>query len=424
MRQSQIFVKTQRYAPAEEEANNAKLLIRAGFINKEMAGVYSYLPLGLMTLRNIESVIREEMNAIGGQEVLMTTLQDPEVWKKSNRWVEEEVDASKGLPWFKTKLSKGGELGIANTHEEALANILRHHISSYKDLPKYIYQIQTKFRNELRAKSGILRGREFLMKDLYSFSKDEKEFRIFYEKCAETYMKIFSRVGLGGITYRTFASGGAFSKFSDEFQTISDVGEDTIYVDNKKNIAINKEVYTDEVINSLGLTRNSLIEKKSIEVGNIFPLGINYSKALGLSFKDENGASHNAFMGSYGIGISRLMGTIVEVNHDEKGLVWPEEVAPFKVHLIELKKGLGEKLYERLSRDQADLHHNGNKVFYDDRDIGAGDKFNDSDLIGIPYRAVVSEKTGGKIELKKRNETKTELITYEFLAKLLQERRD
>src|SRR3989344_5178171 len=230
MLQSQLFTKTRREAPKDDVAKNAQLLIRAGFLHKEIAGVYSYLPLGLRVLKNLEKIIREEMNAIGGQEILMTTLQDPALWKKTDRWVDEEVNPQTGLPWFKTALTGGGELGIANTHEEALTNILTKYVSSHRDLPIYAYQFQNKFRNELRAKGGIMRCREFLMKDLYSFNTDEASFRAFYEKCAEAYMKIFARAGIGEKTYRTFASGGAFSKFSDEFQTVCEAGEDTIYI--------------------------------------------------------------------------------------------------------------------------------------------------------------------------------------------------
>lgn len=413
MRQSELFTKTLREAPRDEEAKNAKLLIRGGFIDKTMAGVYSYLPLGLRVLRKVENIIREEMNAIGGQELLLTTLQDSEVWKASGRWDDEVVDN-----WFKTHLHdgksfhKGSELGIANTHEEPLTALLRKHISSYRELPRYIYQIQTKFRNELRAKSGIMRGREFLMKDLYSFSKSEEEFREFYEKCAAAYLKIYERAGIGHLTFRTFASGGSFSKFSDEFQTITDAGEDTIYLNRAKKVAINKEVYNDEVLSKLGFKKDELEEVRAIEVGNIFPLGTRFSDSLGLNFVDESGKKNPVIMGSYGIGLGRLIGTVVEVLADERGIVWPESIAPFKVHLIELKGASGEKLYK-------DLQANGVEVFYDDRDVSAGEKFADADLLGIPWRAVVSQKTEGKIELKRRNEETSKLVSLEEVFSLV-----
>jgi len=285
MRQSELFTKTQKTAPKDEESINAKLLIRAGFIHKEMAGVYTYLPLGLRVLKKIENIIREEMNAIDGQELLMTTLQDPSLWKKSGRWSDKVVDN-----WFKSKLAGGGEVGIANTHEEPLVALLGHHVSSYRDLPLFIYQFQTKFRNELRAKSGIMRSREFLMKDLYSFSRSEEEFKEFYETCAKAYERIFTRVGIGDKTYRTAAAGGSFTTgLTDEFQTISLAGEDTIFVDKAKRLAVNNEVYTNEVVLALGLKKQDLVKKKAIEVGNIFPLGTKYSEALGSRSKKHGG---------------------------------------------------------------------------------------------------------------------------------------
>jgi len=387
MRQSQLFTRTRKSAPKDEVAKNAQLLIRGGFIHKEMAGVYSYLPLGLRVQNNIMRVIREEMNAIGGQEIVLSALQSPAPWKKSDRWRDDAIDV-----WFKTALKGGGELGLATTHEEPLTALMAEYISSYKDLPRYVYQFQTKFRNELRPKSGVMRSREFIMKDLYSFSRNEQEFREFYEKCAGAYKKIFDRVGIGEKTFRTFASGGTFSRFSDEFQTICAAGEDTIYVNREKGIAVNKEVYSDEVLSELGIRKEELKEEKAIEVGNIFPLGTRFSDALGLRFKDDTGASVPVVMGSYGIGPGRVMGAIVEVLSDEKGIVWPKEVAPFQAHLVAISGGNKDVIAE------ADNLHNlltehGIETLYDDRDVRAGEKFADSDLIGIPTRLVISEKT-------------------------------
>lgn len=299
--------------------------------------------------------------------------------------------------WFKTKLLNGTEVGIASTHEEPLTNLLRDHISSYKDLPAYIYQFQTKFRNEVRAKSGIMRTREFIMKDLYSFNRGEKDFKEFYEKCADAYMKIFARLGIGDITYRTKAAGGSFtSSMTDEFQTVCPAGEDIIYVHKERKIAVNKEVYTDDVLRELGLPKDEMEEVKAVEVGNIFPLGCKYSEKLGLMYKDESGEQKPVVMGCYGIGPGRVMGTIVESLSDEKGIVWPKEIAPFTLHLITLS-GEGEELYERLQAA-------GIEVLFDDRDVNAGSKFADSDLIGIPYRAVVGGKNAqeGKIEVVTR----------------------
>jgi len=380
-------------------SKNAQLLIRAGFIHKEMAGVYDYLPLGLRVLNNICNIIREEMGAIGGQEVSLSHLQNPEIWKTTDRWDDIKVDN-----WFKTKLKNDTELGLGFTHEEPLTALLREHVQSYRDLPIYPYQITSKFRNEMRAKSGIMRGREFLMKDMYSFTTNQEELDNFHEKCAGAYMRIFDRFGIGERTYRTFASGGVFSKYSDEFQTISESGEDSIFVSRKRRIAVNKEVCSDEVLTDLGLSRSELEEKKAIEVGNIFKLGTRFSEPLGFLYTDENGAKKPVIMGSYGIGPSRLMGTIAEVLSDEKGLVWPESVAPYKIHLVEISAKEGKGVQTHAKKLYAHLVQEGIEVLMDDRELPAGQKFADADLIGIPYRVVVSEKTmaSGKLELKNR----------------------
>ena len=415
MRQSQLFTKTRKEGPKDEVSKNAELLIRAGFIQKEMAGVYDYLPLGLKVLKKIENIIRQEMSIVGGQEFLMTTLQDPEIWQKSGRWDDKIVDN-----WFKTKLNSGAELGVANTHEEPITNMLLHFIKSYKDLPVYVYQFQTKFRNELRAKSGLMRGREFLMKDLYSFNKTEEDFRKFYESVAEAYMRIFEKVGLGDITFRTLAAGGSFSVgLTDEFQTISNAGEDVIYIDRAKKVAINKEVYNDENISKLGLNKSALEEVKSIEVGNIFPLGTKYSEVLSLTIKDDDGKSKPVVMGSYGIGLGRLMGTVVEVLSDESGIIWPKEIAPFAVHLVRL--GVNEKTVSFAEELYSDLRKRGIDVLYDDRDLRHGEKFADSDLIGIPVRFVISDKTvaENKIEVKYRTSKDSELMSADEALKIL-----
>jgi prolyl-tRNA synthetase len=384
MRQSKLFTKTRRDAPSDEVAKNAQLLVRAGYIHKEMAGVYDYLPLGLRTLNKIIGIIREEMNALGGEEVLLSALQDSKSWKKSGRWDDAVVDV-----WFKTALKSGGELGLANTHEEALTALMTGQISSYKDLPRYVYQFQTKFRNETRAKSGIMRAREFIMKDLYSFSKNDTEHQAFYDKAAAAYERIFARAGVGEMTYRTFASGGSFSKYSHEFQTVCDAGEDTIHIDPQKKLAVNKEVYDDEeVYATSGIDKSSLTEAKAIEVGNIFTLGTKFSEALGLNYKDADGKDAPVFMGSYGIGPGRLMGTIVELLSDEKGLVWPESVSPFTYHLVSLGKA-GDDICSTADELYDDMCKRGVEVLYDDRDMSAGQKFIDSDLLGISKRIVV-----------------------------------
>ncbi len=406
MRQSHLFTKTRREAPSEEVSQNAQLLIRGGYIHKEIAGVYDLLPLGLRVMEKIRALIREEMNALGAQEVLLSALQDPEIWKATGRWEEEKIDV-----WFKTELKAGGIVGLGATHEEPMARMMTNHVHSYRDLPKYIYQFETKFRNELRARSGIMRGREFTMKDMYSFTRTEAELEAFYENAGVAYENVFRRAGIGDLTYLTFATGGMFSKFSHEFQCVSTAGEDTIFIDTDKRIAVNEEVMNEEVLAELKLDRNSLIETKAIEVGNIFKLGTSYSMPLGLTYKDESGKDIPVVMGSYGIGLGRLMGTIVEVLCDEQGIVWPESVAPFRYHLLDLSQG-DEKV--RLFADQlyADLVSSGAEVLYDDRDFRAGEKFADSDLIGIPYRIVVGKHaTDKEIEFVTRKDGAKKLVT-------------
>ena len=414
MRQSQLFTKTRKDAPKDEISKNAELLIRAGFVHKEMAGVYAYLPLGLKVLNKIEGIIREEMDRVGGQELQLTALQDKALWEKTDRWDDEKVDN-----WFKTEIKAGGEAGLAITHEEPLTRIMSEYVSSYRDLPVYAYQFQTKFRNEMRAKSGIMRGREFLMKDLYSFSQDEESHKDFYDKVREAYKTIFKRVGLGEFTYVTFASGGIFSKFSEEFQAVSDAGEDLIYLDEEKGIAVNQEVLNDEVLSELGLDRSKLVEKKAIEVGNIFSLGAKFSEPLNLKFKTESGELKSVIMGSYGIGLGRLMGTVVEVLADEKGIVWPETIAPYRFHLLAISESeevgkFADEVYEKLTGIGVD-------VLYDDRDLMPGEKFNDADLVGIPTQIIVGKKAieSKMIEIKNRKTGEIELKSLEDVLRAL-----
>src|SRR3990167_5074718 len=413
MRQSKLFTKTRREAPSDEVALNAQLLIRAGYIHKEMAGVYAYLPLGIRVVEKIKKIVREEMDALGGQEIIMTSLQRKELWEVTDRWSDENVDV-----WFKSKLANGTEVGFGWSHEEPITDMMKHFVGSYRDLPAYPYQFQTKLRNELRAKSGIMRGREFVMKDMYSYTKDEAAHEKFYNSAIEAYKRIFERVGLGDRTYFTFASGGAFTEFSHEFQTISDVGEDVIYIHKGKNIAVNKEVLIPEVLEKLGVTENELEEAKSTEVGNIFSFGDVKSKQLGLSYRDENGEEKPVILGSYGIGITRLMGTLVEIFADEKGIVWPEAVAPFRVHLVSLVPGdvttaYADSLYE-------DLVRAGIEVLYDDRDARAGEKLADSDLLGIPTRLLIGKETieTGKVEVVDRKSGEVKRVARDEIVGL------
>ncbi len=405
MKQSHLFTKVRKELPADEVSINAQLLLRAGYIHKEMAGVYAYLPLGWRVMNKVMQVIREEMNVVGGQELFLTSLQDSKKWKDTGRWSDEVIDV-----WFRTTMANGTEVGLANTHEEAIAQVMINHIHSYKDLPVVAYQFQTKFRNELRAKSGIMRSREFIMKDMYSFSRNKEEHDAFYEKAQQAYINVFERLGIGNVTYFTFASGGSFSQFSHEFQTVSEVGEDTIYIDEEKGIALNKEVYTDEVMEMLGVKKDTLVEKAAVEVGNIFTLGTKYAEALNLSYTDEDGSVNPVFMGSYGIGPGRVMGAIVELLHDDKGIVWPDAIAPFRFHLVNLNKDSvqADSVYDSLQRAGFD-------VLYDDRSASAGAKLAEADLLGMPYRLVIGSRTGDKVEHTVRKTGKSDLYSVDEL---------
>jgi len=414
MKLSQLFTKTRKEVPADEVSRNAQLLIRAGFVHKEMAGVYSYLPLGLKVLNKVADIVRQEMNAVGGQEILMTALQVKERYEATGRWDDTVVD-----DWFKTKLINGTEVGLGFSHEENLSPIVKEYVNSYKDLPFAAYQIQTKFRNELRSKSGIMRGREFLMKDMYSYALNQKQHDDYYEKVKQAYHRIFERLGIGDKTFLTFASGGSFAKYSHEFQTLTEVGEDTIYLDRAKKVAINKEVYSDEVIKELGVDKNKLEEVRGIEVGNIFSLGTKFTEPFDVTVEDEKGNTTTLIMGCYGIGISRVMGAIVELLADDKGLVWPENIAPAKVIICRL--GEEDDVVKEADNLYEELREQGIEVLYDDRDVRPGEKFADADLIGIPYRVVVSQKTleQDKFELKKRTEKEAKLVNKTELIKTL-----
>lgn len=409
MKLSKLFTKTLKDAPADEVAKNAQLLIRAGFVYKVMAGVYAYTPLGLRVLENIKQIVREEMNAIGGQELIMSSLQKKETWESTGRWDDEVVDV-----WFKSDLKDGTEVGFAWSHEEAILEMLKPYIQSYKDLPVSVYQFQTKLRNELRAKSGIMRGREFVMKDLYSLHATQEDMDAYYEQVIAAYKRCFERFGIGESTFVTFASGGAFTKFSHEFQTICDAGEDILYANEDHSVAVNEEVL-DEATEEIGINKAELKPVKSAEVGNIFKFGTEKSEKMDIVFTDKEGKEMPVYLASYGIGITRVMGVIVEKMADEKGIVWPENIAPAKVHLISLGADEeAEKLYEL-------LQEKGIEVLYDDRDVRAGEKFADADLIGIPHRVVVSKKSleAGGYEYKNRKETDSKIVSEAELLKLL-----
>lgn len=412
MRVSQLFTKTSKTAPADEVAKNAQLLIRAGFVYKVMAGVYAYTPLGLRVLENIKQIVREEMNAVNGQELIMTNLQPKELWETTTRWDDDIVDV-----WFKTKLKDDTELGLAWSHEEAIMDMMRQFVQSYKDLPTSVYQFQTKLRNELRAKSGIMRGREFVMKDMYSLHASAEDLDIYYNKVIEAYKRVYDRLGLGDDTYVTFASGGAFTKFSHEFQTICDAGEDILYIHREKNIAVNEEVL-EEAIKELGVSKDELEMVKSAEVGNIFNFGTEKAEQMDIKFTAQDGKEYPIYLASYGIGITRVMGVIVEKFADEKGIVWPESVAPAKVYLVRIG---GDDAMSQADTLYEELQAKGIEVLYDDRDERPGTKFADSELMGIPFRVTVSDRLveAGNYEYTIRASGATEVLTHdELLAKL------
>jgi len=409
MKQSQLFAKTKKEAPSDEVSVNAQLLIRAGFVDKLMAGTYTFLPLGLRVFKKIENIIRQEMESLGASEILMPTLQPKENWEKSGRW-----DGLDNLFKFTSFYSKN-EYALGATHEEVVAPLLKKFVFSYKDLPTATFQIQNKFRDEKRAKSGILRGREFFMKDLYSFHTSQEDLDVYYEKARKAYDRIFERAGIGEKTYYTYAAGGSFTKYSHEFQTLTDAGEDIIYICDSCKIAINDEIIEDLKHACPECGNAELRKEKAVEVGNIFKLMTKFSAPFELTFKDSEGKENDVIMGCYGIGLNRLMGTAVELFHDEKGIVWPENIAPFAVHLLNLgQDDEAEKIY-------AQLLQNGIEVLFDDRDAQAGEKFADSDLIGIPVRAVISKKSlaAGGIEVKKRNESEAKIMTIEELLQFL-----
>ena len=438
MKQSKLFTKTSKQAPSDETALNAQLLIRAGFIHKEMAGVYSLLPLGLKVINNIKSIINQEMKALGSEELIMSTLQKKENWEATDRWDDEKVDI-----WFKTRLKNDTEIGLGWSHEEPITNMMKNHISSYKDLPVYVHQFQNKLRNETRAKSGIMRCREFIMKDMYSYCIDEEEHMKFYNSAIDSYMRVYRRLGLGDITYVTSASGGVFTnKFSHEFQTICEAGEDYIYVHKTKDLAINEEVYNADTLAKLNVNEEDFEKKKTAEVGNIFTFGTGKTEELGVYFANNNGEKIPVYLGSYGIGVTRLLGVLVEVFGTENSMIWPESVSPFQIHMITLSKDKESlnKDKESLSKDtdsinevhgvseaykvSEDIYNKliqaGADVLWDDRlMINAGEKFADADLLGMPMRVTVSERSlsAGGVELFDRISGNREVVSIEQLLK-------
>ena len=407
MRVTKLFTKTLRDAPADEVAKNAQLLIRAGFVYKEMAGAYAYLPLGIRVIEKIKQIVREEMDAIDSNELIMTSLQRKDIWEKTGRWSDETVDI-----WFKTRLKDDTEVGLGWSHEEPIVEMMKQYVRSYKDLPSSLYQFQTKMRNEIRAKSGIMRGREFVMKDMYSFHATAEDLEAYYNRTIEAYKRVYDRLGIGEDTYVTFASGGAFTKFSHEFQTICEAGEDVIYLHREKNIAVNEEVI-DDAVQELGIAREELEKVKTAETGNIFNFGTQKTDEMGMYYTAEDGSQQSLYIGSYGIGITRAMGVIAEKLSDDKGLVWPKNIAPYLVYLVSIgEKGSAEA--ESVYRQLTDA---GIEVLYDDRNERPGTKFADAELMGIPLRLTVSDRgvEAGEYELTDRATGQTQGVKPEEL---------
>lgn len=409
MRYAQLFSKTKFEAPADADSVNAKYLSQGGFIARQVAGVYNFLPLGLRVLVKIQRIIREEMNALGAHELLMPALTQLDNYIQTGR---QNIDVLFHLE------GHGGQYVLNQSHEEVITPLVQQFAFSYRDFPVAVYQIQNKFRNESRAKSGVLRGREFNMKDLYSFHGSEADLDAFYERVKAAYHKIYARLGIGDTTFLAFASGGTFSKYSHEFQTLCEVGEDLIYLCEKCRIGVNKEIIEEQkACPECGST--DLVQKKSIEVGNIFKLHTRFSDAFGFTYADEKGEKKPVEMGCYGIGPSRVMGTIVEVSHDDKGIIWPEAVAPFKVHIVTL--GNQEEVLEGANELYMQMQNLGIEVMIDDRDESAGKKLTDADLLGIPYRVVISARSlkAGGVEVKKRCESESKVMSVKELVEAL-----
>jgi len=404
MKLSEFFIKTQKDFPRDEQSVSAQFLIRGGYIDKVAAGVYTLLPLGVRTVSKIMANVSAAMQEVGGQEIYMSGLVPKSNWEQTGRWDSFDI-------LFRLKGADEREYALGATHEEIVTPLAKKFIKSYKDLPIYFYQIQNKFRNEVRAKSGVLRTREFLMKDLYSFHKDKQDLDEYYEKVKQKYLELFTQMGIGEKTYFTFASGGDFTKYSHEFQTEAEAGEDEVYVCKSCKTGLNREILGEGYkCPECGNEEYDL--KKTIEVGNIFKLGTKFSKPFDLTYKDEKDQDRPVEMGCYGIGIQRLMGTIAEVNHDDKGLIWPQRIAPFEIYLISLgdNQEKSEKIYQELSKMF--------DVLWDDRDdVSAGEKFADADLLGMPWRVIVSDKTGDKIELKARGAGEAALVSLDEATK-------
>ncbi len=412
MKQSHFFAKIKKEASKEAETISHQYLTRADFIDQLATGIYSFLPLGWRVHQKIEKIIREEMNAIDGQEVFLPTLQPKDIWLETDRW--QKIDP----PLFKLKDRHERELALGSTHEEVITDLVRRRVKSYKDLPLSLYQIQNKFRNEMRSSGGLLRVREFIMKDMYSFHQDKNDLDKYYEKVKKSYLNIFQRCGLEVAAIE--ALGGTIGgSETHEFALLAETGEDKVIVCPKCGWAANLE--TGEKI-KCPKCQAKTETKNSIENGHIFKLGTTYSEKMKAYFTDQKGQQKPLVMGCYGIGLGRLMAAIVEAHHDQHGIIWPEAVAPFSIHLLTIN-GQDSKLNHQIKKQAEKLYSDflkqGDEVLYDDRDDKSpGEKFAEADLIGIPWRIVISEKTLTKnsVEVKKRSDEKTELIKFNLCS--------
>jgi prolyl-tRNA synthetase len=431
MKMSQLPIKTLRDSPSDETSKNAQLLIRAGYVFKNMAGAYSYLPFGYRSLNKIEHIVRKHMNSIGSQELYMASLQPKEWWMQAGIWEHDKNDALFHLP---SGNLPGTEYALASTHESNLSNIVKQYISSWKDLPLFdkgtnqwpvsLYQIQTKFRDEMRAKAGLMRGREFRMKDMYDFHRTEESQKSYFEVITQTYLNCFSELGL--TAYAVDASGGMFTKkLSREFQVICSVGEDEIMYSPSTGFAANVEVFDQalEAWVAKGMEKPSDLKKDvSVEVGNIFDLGDHYTKSFEITYTDENNQKQYPLMGCHGIGTSRLLGVMTELFSDEKGLVFPESVAPFKYHIItHFGKKDEESMIKQVQTLANDLYiKHADNVLLDDRDeskAGFGQKMSDAELIGCPTIIIITPRnvSQGMVEIKDRKTGVSELVPVQDL---------
>jgi len=412
MKQSTLFPKTKREPPKDARFVNHKFLVQAGFIDQLMSGSWTLLPLGWRVVSKINQIIREEINSTGALEVLMPLLHPKDIWSQTGRWDKA------GAIMYQFKDAKGKEYALSFTHEEIVLDLIRKNLTSYKDLPIKIYHFSTKFRNEPRARSGILRGREFLMNDLYSAHATQDDLDKYYQQIKMAYSRIFSRIGFDFKIVE--AGGGVFTQNrTHEFQVLAESGEDTIYYCNKCDWGVNREIFEGKVNDRCDKCKSGkILESRAIEIGNIFRFGTVYSQQMQVYFIDKDGEKKPVWFGSYGIGTTRLVGAWVEVSHDKRGIIWNKTISPFDVHLLEVRGKNTETRAEQIYQDLSSL---GIDVLFDDRNISAGEKFADADLIGIPIRLVISESHPGKIEWKERDKEKFDLLDFEQIIKRIKE---